>query len=112
MTKFINRARQTGKSTMLIHAAYITDSPIIVYDRMRKMCLQEQADKIGCKGVEIFTLKEWMQFIGRPKPKKVMIDEALSIIEEILSRTLEVESIYATFTLPMEELPKQNEKST
>lgn len=112
MTKFINRGRQSGKSTMLIHAAYMTDSPIIVYDRVRKMCLQEQAEKIGCKGVEIFTLEEWMNLIGRHKPKTVMIDEILPIIDRILSKTLEAEVLAATFTLPMEEVPKQNEKST
>lgn len=107
MTKFINRGRQSGKSTMLIYAANVTDSPIIVYDRMRKMCLQEQANKIGCKGVEIFTLEEWMQYIGRPKRKTVMIDEALPIIDKIMSKTLEAEVIAATFTLPMEEADKK-----
>lgn len=112
MTKFINRGRQSGKSTMLIHAAYMTDSPIIVYDRVRKMCLEEQANKLGCKGVEIFTIEEWMKLIGRHKPKTVMIDEALSIIEKIMSKTLEAEVLAATFTLPMEEAPNQVEKST
>ena len=112
MTKFINRGRQSGKSTMLIHAAYMTDYPIIVYDSARKMCLREQADKIGCKGVEIFTLREWMELIGIPKPKKVMIDEALPIFDVIMSKALEAEVLAATFTLPMEEVPKQNEKST
>lgn len=109
--KFINRGRQSGKSTMLIHAAYMTDSPIIVYDRVRKMCLQEQADKIGCKGVEIFTIAEWMELIGRHKPKTVMIDEALPIIDRIMSKTLEAEVLAATFTLPMEEVPNKEEKS-
>lgn len=111
MTKFINRGRQSGKSTMLIHAAYMTDSPIIVYDRARKMCLQELANNIGCKGVDIFTLEEWMRYIGRPKPKTVMIDEALQIVDKIMSKTLEAEVLAATFTLPMEEVPNKEEKS-
>ena len=97
---------------MLIHAAYMTDSPIIVYDRVRKMCLQEQANKIGCKGVEIFTLTEWMELIGRHKPKTVMIDEALPIIDKIMSKTFEAEVLAATFTLPMEEVPNHIEKPT
>ena len=80
MTKFINRGRQSGKSTMLIHAAYMTDSPIIVYDRVRKISLQEQAEKIGCKGVEIFTLKEWMQFIGRKTSRFPLNHSRLTVL--------------------------------
>lgn len=112
MKKFINRGRQSGKSTILIHAAYLTDSPIIVYDSVRKRILQEQANKMGFKGVDIFTLEEWMRFIGRPKPKTILIDEALPIIDKIMSEALEAEVLAATFTLPMEEAPNQVEKST
>lgn len=113
MTKFINRGRGSGKSIMLIHAAYVTDSPIIVFDYQRKKQLIKQAQDMKCDDVEVFTLEEWTNMRVIPnRAKKVYIDEALPIIDKIMSKTLEANVLAATFTLPMEEVPKQNEKST
>ena len=112
MTNFINRGRRSGKSTMMIYTAYLTGSPIIVYDRARKLCLCEQAIKMGCKNVDVFTLEEWMRDMGSSERRKILIDEALPIIDKIMSKTLKAEVLAATLTLPMEEAPNQGEKST
>ena len=104
MTKFINRGRQTGKSTMMIQTAYITGYPIIVYNNDRKHSLMTLAQDMNCMQVPIYTLREWTEMRGMPRPKFVLIDEALPIIEDLLSATLNSEVLAATLTLPMVEV--------
>lgn len=108
--KFINRGRQNGKSTILIHTAYATDTPIIVQDHARKTFLLDQAKELGCEDITVFDLREWLEIKGASfKPKKCLIDEALPIIERALSQALDTEVLAVTFTLPMDEIPKQSE---
>lgn len=101
----INRARQTGKTTMLIHTACITKTPILVRGYSQKEFTLEKAKKMNCK-VDVYTLNEWIEkemYAYRPTTRKVLIDEAESIIEEALMRTLGAEVEAITFSIPMTE---------
>ena len=80
--RFINRARQSGKTTLLINSAYATGYPIIVYDKARAAAVENQAKSLGLD-IEIYTVKEWLR--GHyPCNNKVFIDEATDIIEGAL----------------------------
>ena len=52
--KFINMGRRSGKTTMLIHTAYITGTPIIVWDRKRAENVFQQAVSMGFNDIDVF----------------------------------------------------------
>ena len=105
--RYINLARQSGKSLMLIHTSYITGDPIIVYDRARAEILKQQAQQIGLD-IEVLSLEEFI------KIKKlfdgVLIDEVTDFIEKALNDALGVKVIAGTLSLPMIEPLKQNKE--
>lgn len=107
--KFINRGRQSGKTTMLIHSAYVTGTPIIVYDEARKHNIMEHAKKLNCC-VEVFTVNEWVRFNGIGHADSAYIDEALPIIERALSQMFKTNIEAVTLTLPMENLEGKDKK--
>lgn len=110
--KFINRSRCSGKTTMLINTAHITGYPIIVWDQVRAKFVYEQARKMGINDIEVFTLREYTEHknIGNNPDKNVLIDEADKIIENALNYYLQSNVVALTFSIPYEDLPKDNKK--
>ena len=95
---------------MMIQTAYITGYPIIVYNSERKHYLMTLAQNMNCEKVPIYTFREWAEMRGMSRPRLVLIDDALPIIEDILSVALNSEVLAATLTLPMEEVKGGDEK--
>jgi rRNA-processing protein FCF1 len=111
--KIINRARASGKTTMLINTAYTTGYPIIVSDVARARCVERMAVKLGLDRVRVFTVAEWLK--ERPRTvnygiNKVLIDEAEQVIESALIDFLHADIIACTMSVPMTELPKKEDK--
>lgn len=106
--RFINMARRSGKTTLLINSAYTTGYPIIVYDKARAAAVKKQAKSLGLD-IEVYTVNEWItaHFLCN----KVFIDEAADIIEGALTSLLNAEIVACTFTIPMTEIKnKEAEK--
>lgn len=107
--KFINRGRQSGKTTMLIHSAYVTGTPIIVYNESCKHNIIEHAKKLNCD-VEVLTIQEWVRLNRGGHADGAYIDEALPMIEQALSEMFNTHIKAVTFTLPMEDLEGKDKK--
>lgn len=98
--KIINRARQSGKTTMMIHTSYVTGCPILVYNHARAEQLLVQAKQLGCK-VEVYTIDEWLRMHGveRQHPN-VLIDETEDLIEQALENMLCTKITACTMSIP------------
>lgn len=97
--KFINMGRRSGKTTMLIHTAYVTESPIIVWDTKRAESVSRQAKNMGFDNIEVFTIDEWVN--RKPHIDSVLIDEGKEIIEAALISMLHTRVSAITLTEPM-----------
>lgn len=106
--RFINMARRSGKTTLLINSAYTTGYPIIVKDRARATAIKDQAKALGLD-IEVYTLNEWLY--AHCCRDKVFIDEAADIIESALISILKAEVVACTFTIPMTEIKNKEGKA-
>lgn len=104
--RFINMARRSGKTTLLINSAYVTGYPIIVYDKARAKSVMDQAKSLGLD-INVFTFHEWINNHYHNPINKVYIDEASELIEGALTSLLEAEVIACTVTIPLTEIKKE-----
>lgn len=117
LTKLINLKRRNGKTTMLIHTAYVTGYPIIVDNTTKAHFIKEQATKMGLEGVQVYTFKEWQSFAGHScyynsgGENKVLIDEAQDLIEQALREFFKADVVAASLSLPMIELPTADKEN-
>lgn len=103
---YINRARGTGKTTMLIHAAFVTGYPIIVWDSMRAQAIKQQAKSMECD-VDVYSWKEFKQY-GFHDHDKILIDEATDFISTALREMLGAEVVSCSMSIPCYQ-PKESE---
>lgn len=109
--KIINRARGSGKSTMLLYVAAVTSYPIIVPDFHTKEHLLLLEKESGINGVTIYTLDEWER--SKPLCGNVLIDELGNMLSRILSKYLHTNVVAATMSEPMTYFPnKERSKIT
>lgn len=101
--KFINRQRGSGKTTSLIHTAYITGYPIIVMSNARKVELEKQAKNIQFNDILIYTIDEWLSLKLYRDNTNILIDEVEDLLKSILNNYLNANVVAATLSLPMEE---------
>lgn len=100
--RFINKARGTGKTTMMIHSAYTTGYPIIVTTYQRKEYIKKQAQDMNCDDIDVYTVEEWNRTrLNRPVLDKVFVDEAEDLLKKILNEYLHANVVAATLSLPM-----------
>lgn len=104
--KFINMDRGSGKTVMLVHTAYVTDCPIIVWDAKRVEQVLNTARSFGLRNIKVFTVNEWTRL--HMGVDKVVVDEGKEIIEAALTSLLRAEIQAVTFTEPM--IINNNEK--
>ena len=104
--RFINMGRRSGKTTMLIHTAYVTESPIIVWDKIRAESVYQQAVNMGFGKIDVFTVEEWAK--NKPHTDSVLIDEGKEIIEAALISMLHTRVSAITLSEPM--ITNDNEK--
>lgn len=97
--RYINMARRSGKTTILINSAYITGYPILVYNKARAAAVKKQAKSLGLD-ISVFTVSEWITS-KYPCKGKVLIDEAADIIKDALEYLLKAEVVACTFSIPM-----------
>ena len=105
--KFINMARQSGKTTMLINAAYVNGAPILVPNENRKMYLEEQAKSMGLK-VEVYSLND--PIITRIHPSEFYIDDAEEVFERALMQLLGAPVRACTMSIPYIERKKEEKE--
>lgn len=111
MTKCINMARQSGKTTLLIHSSFVTGYPIIVTDTSRKKIVLDQAKEQDLD-IRVYTLREWngnRQAILNHTYNGVFIDEAEEVIENALEYYLGTRVIAYTESIPIKEKKKKEE---
>lgn len=100
--RFINRARQSGKTVMMIHSAYTTGYPIIVTTQQRKELIKKQAQDMMCDDIDVYTVEEWNRIrSSRPVLDKVFVDETEDLLKKILNEYLHANVVAATLSLPM-----------
>lgn len=104
--RFINMERRSGKTTMLIHTAYATGTPIIVWGRERAESVLQQAKNMGFSDIDVFTVEEWAN--NRPHKDSALIDEGKGIIEAALISMLHTNILAITLSEPM--ITNDNEK--
>lgn len=110
--KIINRARRSGKTTILINTAYATETPIITADTMRAKAVKAQAKKMGLEGIRVYSVGEYVDR-GRfeaPRKDRILIDEVEPVLELVLKNFFCADIIACTMSLPMTELPKKEDK--
>ena len=110
--KFINLKRRNGKTTMLIHTAYVTGYPIITGTTQERKFVKELAAKMGLENIEVYAVGEWKDIFihSSTKTEKVLIDEAENIIDFALRDLLQAEIVAASFSIPMIELPTSKDE--
>ena len=102
--KIVNMDRGNGKTTILIHTAYVTGYPIVVFNNKRAEQVLVQAKRIGLDDISVFTIEEWNRSRAHGSP--VLIDESKEIIETALKNLLHTEVKAVTFTEPMITIPE------
>lgn len=105
--KIINMARQNGKTTMLINAAYANDVPIIVSSESRKSFVKKQAESMELK-VEVYSLNDFLQ--RHIHVSELYIDDAEDIIEKVLKQTLGAPVRACTISVPFIERKKEEKE--
>lgn len=110
MSRFINMARQNGKTTLLIHTSFVTGAPIIVTDTARKKFILDQAKEQDLD-IRVYTLREWNENRSLPHcVTGVLIDEAEEVIEKALEYYLGTTVIAYTASIPMREIKKKEDQ--
>ena len=105
--RFINSARQSGKTTSLIYAAYVTGYPIIANNEIRVRNILEQAKALNLD-IRVYSFMDYMRLKdGSLLPKGVFIDEATDIISTSLEQMLKAPVIACTFTIPYQDIEKK-----
>lgn len=102
--RFINMARQSGKTTSLIYASYVTGTPILVKTANQANFILKQAKELGIKELNVYTLDYFIRskgLIQADMSNGILIDEAQDIIEMALQSFLGVQPIAATFSIDM-----------
>ena len=102
--RFLNMGRRSGKTTMLIHAAYLTNTPIIALDNARAHFIKKQAEELGFD-IEVYSIFEWKNHRDHVHRGDVLIDEAIEMIELALDNYLEAHVQACSFSIPMIEAP-------
>lgn len=105
--KFINMARQNGKTTMLINAAYVNNVPILVSSENRKKFVKERAESMGLK-VEVYSLHEYI--MTRVHVSELYIDDAEEVIERALTSTLGAPVRACTMSVPYIERKREEKE--
>lgn len=108
--KFINMGRRSGKTTILITTAYATGYPIIVRTSEQAQWVRDRAKSLGMD-VEVFSYSQWIN-IHRGPDNKVLVDEATDFIEDALKNSLNANVVTCTFTIPMEDIKKDECKAS
>ena len=107
--KFINMARQNGKTTMLINAAYVNNVPILVPSENRKRFVKERAESMGLK-VEVYSLHEFIVNHMHVYVPELYIDDAEDIIEKVLTQTLGTPVRACTMSIPYIERKREEKE--
>lgn len=79
--------RGSGKTTHLIIESTKNDYPIVVGLGTQKKYVQERAEQITDKQVEVYTVKEILAMEN--KPKKVLIDDLPYVLNTLLDCEVE-----------------------
>ena len=107
--KIINMARWSGKTTMLINAAYVNGAPILVSSESRKSFVEKQAESMGLK-VEVYSLHEFTVNHMHTYVSELYIDDAEDIIEKALKQTLGAPVRACTISVPFIERKKEEKE--
>lgn len=110
--KYVNVKRRNGKTTMIIHASYITGYPIITSTDQMAHFIIAQAKKMGLD-IRVYSIREWkdiQSYHHNYEVENVLIDEAQGIIDCALKETLKANVVASTMSIPMLELIPETEK--
>lgn len=107
--KIINMARQNGKTTMLINAAYVNNAPILVSSESRKSIVRKQAESMGLE-VKVYSLNDYIANHMRVHSSELYIDDAEDIIEKALLQTLGTPVRACTISIPYIERKKEEKE--
>ena len=104
--RIINRRRNTGKTSMLISAAYVTGKPIITSTINSKNNLIHMAKTMGISdNIEVYTINEWSECHRSYVPNnEILVDNVELMLEEVLSKFLNANVIAGTMTVPMDDI--------
>lgn len=98
---FINRARRTGKTSMMISAAYVMGIPIVVPNEAMKRCVIDTAKSMHCN-IDVFTINEFVSRSMERPVEQVLIDEGLPIIKKAIEQYMGCKVAAVSMTIPME----------
>jgi len=105
--KFINMARRSGKTTMLINAAYVNSAPILVPSEKRKEIVKKQVESMGLV-VDVYSFTEFI--MRKIHVSELYIDDAEGIIENALTQTLGAPVRACTMSVPYIERKKEEKE--
>lgn len=105
--KIINMARQNGKTTMLINAAYVNGAPIVVTSEKRRMHVEEQAKSMGLN-VEVYSLNDITRC--HIHAMEFYVDDAEEIFEKVLTQLLGAPVRACTMSVPYIERKKEEKE--
>lgn len=90
---------------MIVSAAYVTGTPIIVKNNERKNNVLNVARMLNVEGcVEVYTMDEWYKYKAMHLLNtEVMVDDVESILGQALSQYIGANVIATTMSIPMEE---------
>lgn len=89
-----NLPRGKGKTTYLVHRSHVTQFPILCATHTNAQYIKDVANKLSLYIPEPITVSEYMKEHVRPvaektKPEKILVDEALLILETILGTCID-----------------------
>lgn len=97
--KLLNKPRNSGKTTELIHASEVTGYPIITNNKTQAAYIFDSAQKMGCNIEKPMTVSELLSTNKPFNYENVLIDEGLDIISKALDCYLRSHVVAVTLTL-------------
>ena len=80
-----NLPRGRGKSTYLIYRSHVTQIPILCMNQTNVENIKDMARKLDITIPEPITVSSYLNENKRPKPERLLVDEALYVLREVLN---------------------------
>ena len=84
-----NLPRGRGKSTYLIYRSHVTQIPILCMNQTSVENIKDMARRLDITIPEPIAVSSYLNEDKRPKPERLLVDEALYVLREVLNADID-----------------------
>ena len=84
-----NLPRGRGKSTYLIYRSHVTPIPILCMNQTHVENIKDMARRLDITIPEPIAVVGYLNENKRPKPERLLVDEALYVLREVLNADID-----------------------